>query len=436
MSFLFPMELRELGTLDVESFGSYIHRLSHAHGVTASRMLKDVCGWYRSRHVSERDELPSFHNNGGLPTYIRPNKTTAYILKAFSKATGRNDLRSGTFLAFNNALRRSSNTFSGDFRWCPACMKEHRRMHDDGYYKLYWSLLDITHCPIHGVEIITQCQSCGSKQGGLGHKNFCRKCLSCGNNLDLVNSVDKKLNSWSTQGSDLLKLVEEISQNPDINYPDDGVRKVVNHLYNSAWDNKDEEKFWNLIPRDECIGIALGDVPISLLIARRTASRLGMSLIDILLGEVDVTSDVLSPLWFAELPKQLRPKKRRRANNRDIILNSLLEVRKKAQVTSPMPLYKIAAELKVSKGYLHYQFPIIANKISCDYRKWKIEQRLANQRIVKEKALSLFTSNISDCIPVSRKKAFKTIRDETGFPKNLIRDEINIVYKIVIGVKQ
>jgi len=436
MGFLFPMELREVGTLDVESFGSYIHRLSHAHGVTAGRLLKDVCGWYRRRHSGERDVLPSFHNNGGLPTYVRPNKTTEYILNAFSEATGRNDLRSGTFLALNNTLKRSSNTFSSDFRWCPACMQEYRRMNDDGFYKLYWSLLDISHCPIHGVEIIDQCRCCGSKQGGLGYKKRCRKCLSCGNNLDLINSEDKRINTWSTEGSDLLQLVEEISQNSHINYPDEGVRNIVSHLYSRAWDNDDEKKFWNLIPRDECIGIALGDVPISLLIARRTASRLGMSLIDVLSGEVDVTSDVLSPLWFAELPKQLRPKKRRRANNRDEVLNKLLKVRKEGQMSSPMPLYKIAAELGVSKGYLHYQFPIIANKISCDYRKWKREQKIINQRTVKEKALVLFTSDFSENAPLSRKKAFKIIREETGLPKNLIRDEINIVYKMVIAVKQ
>lgn len=420
---LFPVALRGIGTLEIEAIGSYVHRLASAHGVTAGRLLDTVL---REVDYEETANTPAVKYYMRLATLVRPNATSRIVVNALQKCTGRSDLFGTTFNALQHALHRSVGVFAGTFRWCPACMGEFERAGDSGYYKLAWHLNDITHCHIHAVTLVDRCHYCGSKQDGLGYKSMCTACQKCGKTLS-ASDEDPPDRAAASHGADLYSLVDAIAHDPNLCFPEGAVRKVVSHLFDKVWAEGSEKQLWGVIPRDECIGIDSGHIPITLTIARRLAARLGMDLIDLLSGELTNAIGVLDPVWYVNLPSEMRPKKRRRLQDKDKVFDGLVN-ELSVDSRAPMPLSKIAGSLGVSVGFVHYRYPILASQIIARYSAWQNSQRLENQRNARAKALEYFSDRMDGVASMSKKDALRTIRQKTGLPKNLLREEINAVH--------
>ena len=120
MTFLMPLEIRGLGSQDVESLPSYLHRLADAHEVSVSALIKYTAEWfykkYPDKQLFQYQSKPN--SQGDISVFVRPNEVTASLVEILTEATGNLDIKGTTFLALHGALDRSSSVFSKQVRWC------------------------------------------------------------------------------------------------------------------------------------------------------------------------------------------------------------------------------------------------------------------------------------------------------------------------------
>lgn len=434
MPILFSLPIRGLGTRDIEALSSYIYRLAIAHGVSAWQLLTQILARYRLGTPESLEATSAIDSSGDMNAYIRPNLATAQLVKILSQATRDESLRCGTFLALSEALDRSVGTFAPRVRWCPACMGEFHVSKDSGYFKLLWQLEAVTHCPTHRTRLVNQCATCGSHQSSRRMRRNCTSCCKCGSSLANRPKGQhswEPLESWKQVGADLLELVECIADDPRLTYPADGVRNVLTAIFDKVWADGQEEKFWELVPKAECLGIMEGHQPLSLTTARRIAFRLGMRLPDLLAGTVNATTEVLEPTWTATLPPEMRPKKRRRTHDKKWVFDEIQRVLSLHRYLPPPPLEAVAKEVGVSVGYIHYHFPNQSKDIIKRHRLWREEEQQRKQLRARAEAMCFFVSERYAQEVKSRKNALRVLRTKTGLPKNLLRQEIALVLQVL-----
>lgn len=430
MSYLFPIPLRGVGTADVEAFGTYLHRLARAHGISTGRFLTHIQSWHAAVRPDRQFNLAGILSSPDVCVFVRPNQTTEQLVDIISYATGMTDLRCGTFLALKQALDRSMNTFATRLRWCPVCMSEFEALGDPGYFKLIWQLHAISHCPIHLLPLKNKCPVCRSYQSGFRARNDCTSCMKCGCPLSNERDVDGRADSWQARGSDLIDLVESIAGTTTLVYPAGGVRSVLTKIFDQVWSEVHELRFWKLIPRDECLGIVMGDQPVTLTTARRVAYYLGMRLPDLLAGTVSMTSEVLDPTWTNVLPDEMRPRKRRAPRDKTKVLDAVVSMLSQEKFqNSPPALEVVASHIGVSVGYLHYHFPMIAGEVLRKHKHWVDDERRRKQLQARSAALSFINHDRYKYEKKSRKNALRVLRTETGLSKNILRAEIWAVFR-------
>lgn len=435
MPYLFSLALRGLGTVEVESLSSYLIRLAIAHGVSIWKLMEHAVSIFGTTHGHSALNLLNIRSYGDSSTFVRPTETTRQILKILADVTRQPQLRCGTFLALEAALDRSVGVFVQRTRWCPACMAEFEHADDPGYFKLIWQLTAITHCPTHGVGLISSCPSCGSGQGGFRARKSCVRCLNCDASLSQRPHDEDTKNSWSHEGADLLELVEVIASDVDLVFPSQGVRTVLSAVFDEVWEREDELKFWKLIRRDECVGIVTGDQPVTLTTVRRLAYRLGMRVSELLAGKVDVTSGVLDAEWTRILPKDMRPRKRRKPHQRTELHTKLTAVLKENSNDSAPSLNEVARKMGVSVGCLRYHFPEQARQIIDHYMSWREALQARKALEARSAALQYFTDAKYTFQKKSKKQALQYLRAETGLPKYVLRHEIELVMRAVRSSK-
>ena len=421
--------------MDVESLGSYIHNLAYQHGVTVQTLMKEVYKWSKKNLVPCTIDKPKIYTISNLNEYVRPTRTTFEALEILEHATGRHDLRSSTFISLHGGVYRASSVFVHDMQWCPICMQEFNLSGDDGYFKLAWHMLSITHCHIHRVPLISKCPECNSAQNSLAYMNKCGLCIECGKPLGFSVNMEQVGNSWELQGADLLELIDVIAKNPNEFYLLDDVKNVISkHLDNIIYNDYDTNSDTYLTVKD-FESVLKGSKQVTLNTARQIAYKLGMKLSDLYLGEYSQTTGVLCTSWTDQLPTDLLPEKRVRSHNREKILKYLLTMVDGNVTQNPSTLVSIARAVGTSKGYLEYHFPIISKKIIQKRKEWQAEQQIQNKRAAKAVALKLLTDNKAAGQHISRKQALRILRETTDLPKHTLRNAINEVYELVWGEK-
>ncbi len=424
MAYLFPVKMRGLGTPDVEAFSSYIQRLALAHGVTAGRLLNQCFAWHKTQNPQFYEVAPA-PSAGKLPIYVRPNYTTVETLEVIGCATGYSNLTCGTFASLREVVLRMAQGFADSFRWCPVCMLEFEKMEDPGYFKLLWHLEAITHCPTHCVELVSVCKKCGSRQGFLKTRYDCVKCQQCQASLGWHPNSKDISHSWSINGSDLIELVTMIASDHNLIFPAAGARNVISLLMLREWSKCRSVDFYREVQK-ECHSVFMETAGISFRSIRTLSLLSGIRIPDLLLGKISESSGVLCPTWIKNLPKDLRSKKRDK-HNHDKIINKITQALSKSKATKPPALQEIANFAGVSTGYLQYRHRVLSNEIISAHQAWQKEQQAKKRRRSRELALKFFTGEEGD--KRSRKEVFRKIRSETGLPKNVLREEINSVYK-------
>lgn len=431
---LFSLPLRGVGTAEVEALSSYLQRLAIAHGVSVWKLLDRLRSWYRHDHPNFEDHLEGAFSSPDLSIFIRPNKTTQQIVAMLEHVTDNKEFRCGTFLSLIDGLDRSVGLFAERPRWCPACMGEFERTDDRGYIKLLWLLKPITHCPAHSIPLHDRCNECDARQRTSKFEPNFTRCVVCRTDFASVLETRESQSRWSYEGSDLIQLVETIASDSQLMFPAGGVQRMISALFDKVWTDVEELRFWKILPRDECISIATGDEPVTLATARKLAFRIGVPLPVLLMGQVELTSGVLDPEWTKELPNDMQPKRRRKRRDRTVILRKLKQATTH-HTKPPLSLKQVAKQVGVSVGCLQYHFPAQSREIVAAYLAWKIEQQNRKRIEARAAAIAFFTSDRYGRHPRSRKQALRTIRKETGLPKNILREAIATVSKIVT-VKQ
>ena len=430
-----PIEIRGVGTPDVESLPSYIHRLACAHKVTVSALLRKVVQWYKLKH---KNKTICFNDNtfaGDLSVYVRPNQATLDLVTVLGEAVGENRLLGTTFASLNKSIVRTPGIFSQKIRWCPYCMKNFDSNQDQGYFKLIWSVTSITHCPDHNSLLVDKCPVCREEQGGYGYKTDPNKCQKCGASLSKINIDDVEFkSSWTAQGIDMMNVVDYISEHPTNTFPENAIKKVITHEFNKAWDSNTEDDLWKIIPKDECIGISEGNIPMTIKRARVLAYRFGVDLSDLLCGDISNSPAMLNPDWSSNLPDEIKPIKRKKAQDKDIVL-SKVHLAMSLNKDSPKPLRYYANHAGVSVGYLHYNFSILSNRIISVYMDWKEEEKRRKAHEAYDEALKMVTGYDGPPLEFSKKGALKNIRAKTDLPKDVVRKAINDVYSLVLEGK-
>lgn len=427
MAYLFPLALRGVGTCDIEGLDSYILRLARCHGVSPIYLLKTVLERHPATATRLTTTVAYVFSGDLLVTAVRPNFTTQDIVVALENATGRHDLRSATFLALQSALHRSMRTFSRRFRWCPGCFREFNASGEEAYFKLIWRLNAVNHCHIHGLPLEDCCPQCGAHQNRMKLPSALQFCQKCGKYLSAdVELCDKSI-VRKPHDKDLEELVNEISTNHAQDYPRDGVQKVLIELFDRAWQNGQEDELWASCPRDEYLALIHGHKPVTLQTSRRLAFHFGMSLVDLLSGRIDTSSKVLNPEWTAALPLEMKPRKRPRPRNREVMLDKLMAVLSNYDGKEAPPLKKVASDMEVSVGCLQYHFPVVCKEVVQRYKQRIEDTKKRMEAHAKQAVLAFFVRPKYDEYSKSKKNALRVIRAETGLPKNVLRRAINEV---------
>jgi len=216
---------------------------------------------------------------------------------------------------------------------------------------------------------------------------------------------------------DLISLVIEVGSDPNLVYdPMDSIR-LLEEIFGVIWSLYAESNFWQSIPKGESFLEGFESKPIPVRHLRRIAYRLGISFPGLLAGEADCWTPQLNPAWLADLPENLRPKKRRQLVNREEVLRSLNDLRASVDPMKPPSLALVARIVGISTGGLEYLHPMVCEEIKRDYQQWLQSERKRKHR---EALVEVWAYLKSDTVGKSRKNALKTIRARTNLPKNVL----------------
>jgi hypothetical protein len=415
----------------VESFPSYIHRVAFEHGVYVGELLR-----YLYKHganeglISEKTVLPQYSKPSELS---RPSKTTLMLRDLFQYYSNQN-LNNSVLWMLENSLGKSNDEIVHGFRWCPECLSETLSHGGEPYFKLIWHLTAIKACPIHRTPLVGQCDFCGCTQTSYRKRRSIGCCQDCGKTLSKRNKRLKPKdvsNSWEDIGLDIIALFSDLAAVEPGSFPEGGAQKSVEDLFNYYWRTCREDEFYQSITRDEVLAIVFKQSAISLKSARRIAYRLGLSLFELLSGDASQTTDVLDHEQFCSLPPgYLEANAKTRRDHRKVI-NKIKRLIKASK--EPPSLKEVARRSEVSVGYLEYRFPVLVKDIVRSHQDFVQYQRLRSLHKAQSKALEFFVSEKYQKYPQSRKQAYRTLREETGLPKFMLRKAIQNAYEVVFS---
>lgn len=419
---LFRVEPIGRETDEVESLTSYVIRLAKAHGVTVGRLLDELKSEYSREYPNWQDNCVTKADPAGLVEFVRPVDSAAEILAIVEHFTGVSGLRATTFQALREACYRSVGLFHNHVRWCPECLREDHELGLTPYLRLYWSLKEIKHCHKHGVPLITRCASCYRRQNSTNRRGGIHRCHKCRATLFEQNKHEELISGSELDDyRDLRELTEFVSSHADIVFEDGAARRLLQAIFDEVWHLEEEREFWKVLPKEQSLMISYSDKKLTMKMLRRIAFRLGISLPGLLAGEVQCWTAQLDPRWLKNLPANLNPGKRRKKHDRKAVLERLRGYLEDCDPDLPPPLAEVAKAIGISTGGMEYMFPVISQEIKADFQEWRIQER-------ERKRVEAYAAGLeylaSDRQPKSRKDALRTIRAETGLPKNVLREQI------------
>jgi len=420
---LFQLEPIGLETDQVESFSSYIFRLSALHGLSPQKLLDSLIETDDVEISKSHDQLSTSCKVWALPALVRPTQTTEDIVKIVSSAVRIDGLRSTTFLAIKDLRYRATNLFSNEIRWCPLCFKEDLQSgRNRPYLRLLWHCKEVDYCHRHNVLLEQACPHCGASQNSLARRFKLHRCRKCGESLaDQFTPMESNALFHEVCFRDLLLLVREIASEANLQYCPKASVAMLEKVFDNVWALDDEKEFWKLIPKDESLSIVTMNKPIRFKQLRQVAYRLGINLTGLLRGELECWTAQLDPRWLTNLPENMLPQKRGGWVDRNEIYIRLEAVVESIDPDKPPPLAHVAKIVGISTGGLEYLFPERCKTIKSNHQNW-----LASEKARKsyEAACSVRDYLSNSEYKHSRKHALKVIRNQTKLPKNILREVI------------
>lgn len=427
---LFPVALRALGTSEVESLPSYLHRLSYKHGVYVGELLR-----YCYRQIEDHEEilsaLPFLPSYIGVHSLLRSNKLAKGVQLMLSYMT-RQPLQRATVSVFNGPLTLSRGELHHGFRWCPECFAEMEAFGQDCYFKLIWQLRALLACPVHRTPFLTECDHCGCDQTTYKKKRPLGRCQECGATLSKRKARLKKkdiVSSWQDIGRDVVELFSDIATYGPDSLTSTGIWQSLDQIFDYCWRTGREDEFYQLLSRDQLLSVIHFKRTLCLNDARKVAFGLGVSLYDLISGNAAHVTQALDFGHFCPFPPSFMETSSKFKRDHRAILKKLARLLKSK--VDPLSLKATAAELDVSVGYLEYRFPEQVKQLVSRHQAYIEQQKLAKKRLAQSKALEYFAG--CDEQMVSRKQAYRVIREETGLPKWMLKDAISSAYMASFG---
>lgn len=426
---LLPVTLFGLGTAEVESFPSYLHRIAYDHGVYVGVLIRYL---YRNEKLSGLNDLameePKYLNPNEL---VRPYGITNMLIGLFERATGQH-LATSTLQFLNGPIGRSSGEVIEGFRWCPECFREIIALGHQPYFKLIWHMSAVKACPIHRTPLANECQSCGCSQKTYIRKFPIEYCQSCG--VSLAKRQIKLLHSdicksWVDIGFDVIQFFRDMASDGYRPLPMDGLQKSLDKIFSFYWSKGREEDFYNLLSRDELLLAIDGEHRLSFLSVRRVAQRVGIPIYMLLSGKAEFSTEMLQLKRIRKLPDGLLEVNKKSKKDHVAILSKIRRYLRGRQTPPSVP--QVATATGVSIGYLEYRHPTLVAELVAKHQAYEQQQKLKKVYHAQSAALRFFLDEKYSAITKSRKQAYKTIRDETGLPKFLLRRAVQNAYAVI-----
>jgi len=424
---LYPIPLCGEGTADVESFPSYLHRISYDHGVHVGELIRFSYN-YGIGYLSNNEKYPGAPKHIKTEDVIRPNESTKLLIDLFELMTGQ-CLKSSVLWFLDGNIGRSSNEIISGFRWCPECFKEMEQLEQTPYFKLIWHLTGVDACHTHKVALVSKCQVCGAKQDSCVKKYTLGICQKCGHSLS---SRKTKLlprdviNSWELIGSDLFVLLSDVSRYAPDNFNLRGARASLEYINSRYSLELKEGGVYKILSQKQVRAVIRYERSINLGVIRRICFVLGMSLFDFISGSAKKVTRTLSFDWISEIePDFMRPKKKAYRNHQAVYQDLLKTV---TDMGSPPSLRALSKINNVSVGYIDYRHPMFAKKVVERHKEFHEKLMLKKRYKAQIAAMNYFGSSKYENYHKSRKQAYKVLREETGLPKFILKQAIQDVY--------
>lgn len=413
---LFPIELMGKGNSEVESLPSYIARSAFHHKVSVGEVVRLA---YSALPVEYRPENSYFKPEA----LLQPNKSTIEMVYILSQMSSQ-PLEQSALVWLYKTLGRSSLEIVKGYRWCPECFQEMNTCRTEPYIKLKWHLSAITHCPEHNTRLISKCEKCGSDQTTYNREcefSLCQKCKHDLSTRIVFSNMALKCSSWEDNGFDIIKLFEDMARIEYAPLPEDGVIQSLSDVFDNYWNNDEEHKFYQLFGRDEAIAMLHKQLPISLLVARRIAFKLGVSLYTLMSGQALLETRIIDPKLFCVFPDGYAIKRARKNYNNEAKLEQILRYLDSHESPS---LKQTCLDNDVSTGYLRYRYPALTQKITESHKELEARSYLRKVYEAQKMALSYFLDQIYEESPKSKRQAYKEVKRQTGLPKGVIEQAI------------
>jgi len=336
------------GTTEVEGLSSYLARLSWAHGCSDWQLVRHLSAWWdETKSDDTHIRVPKILSSETRMPLCGVGNDVAILVAILISATGIRTLRSGTILALQPAISSTSIGAIRRFRaWCPACYEEDVRDGRELYDRLLWALQPITRCATHKTALIDRCPSCGNAQNYSPGLRFDR-CRTCAANL-VPNARQWKIVDRPPFGEKLLyELVSSSAQNPDIIINRESMRLFFKRIRKE------------IPPGDPLLSLrsfTSSSARPSLSSVLRLATTFDVSLLDFQTTEPPITSRGLYGATSVQLP--IKKHGRLSKDTQEKVALAL-----KAALASPdlpLPFGQLCSRLKVSTGYIFYQFPSLS----------------------------------------------------------------------------
>lgn len=353
------------GSLEVESLGCYFFRLAQAHGCTQSQLVVHLGKWWgaSSRPLASRP-FPRGTLVGGRTPLHGYSEAIERLTLALTAATNVPTLRSGTLLPLRHvAARTALHTFRVSRAWCPACYAEDLIRSDEPYDRVLWGLLPITRCHIHRIELLMQCPGCNAPQGYTAGVKRLTQCVNCGSSLVGPDSCRQPAPRPEFGEKLICDLVNACAENPDLTLHWQSISKFFKRARQELPPN-DAMRYSPSFTRN-------GTRP-TLDTLLRLATLFNISLLDFQTPDPpDLNLPLYGPACLSIAEKQ-HPR-------RSLATHAQVEARVTSLLTSGAPLPPYGAfcdQLRVSKGYVNYRFPDLAER----YLKQRRLERSAAQQ--------------------------------------------------------
>lgn len=375
---LYNLPLLGEGTAQVESLTSYIVRLARAHYLRPRDLIRRVAG-VGCPEIAALCYARFFSRYAitvnGLGKYAR------LFADRFSELTGNPNLAHATLLPWHRLLAPNGSALLAPHpRWCGQCLMEDVQAGRSPYLRLAWSVGLEKYCTEHHALLEDVCPSCGRVQpaipqyADLFHCDHCHQPLLSQETLHRPNGAKPAANDLLTTQSvaDLIALNAVI--NPE-----------TTHLQFTAQLSREVERRTEGNRAGLCAAVGLQTHALNGWFTK--GQRISLGLLVQLYQAIGLkptfafSNDCSNKPLRASGTRQRRPRKRQyhSPDLREHARKSLVEAIKSG--TTPPSLVEMADRLGVSRGFLRYWHPQLADQLVQERR--TVVKRNANLRAEK-----------------------------------------------------